>query len=177
MSIYEILPALDLTQSVHAKISIGMHRVFKSPLFKSTEKNIENTYKTDKYMQKLPREKHVEVKYSRGSIFFHYRWLIDWTLKLYRLQPVGKPHTDSVPPTMQSQIPKSRDVTLFFFRHDALQVLFHLVKESIFSAIFFYNISSAAVSRVPTLISSKRYHKYTFSRVSHVTTKYFWVFS
>ena len=25
MSIYEILPALDLTQSVHAKISIGMH--------------------------------------------------------------------------------------------------------------------------------------------------------
>ena len=34
--------------------------------------------------------------------------------------PVGKPHTDSVPPTMQSQIPKSRDVTLFFFRHDAL---------------------------------------------------------
>ena len=26
MSIYEILPALDLTQSVHAKISIGMHR-------------------------------------------------------------------------------------------------------------------------------------------------------
>jgi hypothetical protein len=27
MSIYEILP--DLTQSVHAKISIGMHRVVK----------------------------------------------------------------------------------------------------------------------------------------------------
>jgi hypothetical protein len=26
MSIYEILPALDLTQSVHAKISIGMHQ-------------------------------------------------------------------------------------------------------------------------------------------------------
>jgi len=26
MSIYEILPALDLTQSVHAKISIRMHR-------------------------------------------------------------------------------------------------------------------------------------------------------
>ena len=47
--------------------------------------------------------------------------------------------------------------------------LFHLVKESIFSAIFFYNISSAAVSRVPTLISSKRYHKYTYSRDSHVT--------
>jgi hypothetical protein len=29
MSIYEILPALDLTQSIHAKISIGMHRVVK----------------------------------------------------------------------------------------------------------------------------------------------------
>jgi hypothetical protein len=27
---------------------------------------------------------------------------------------VGKPRTDSVPPTMQSQIPKSRNVTLFF---------------------------------------------------------------
>jgi hypothetical protein len=26
MSLYEILPAFDLTQSVHAKISIGMHR-------------------------------------------------------------------------------------------------------------------------------------------------------
>ena len=31
-----------------------------------------------------------------------------------RLFTVGKPRTDSVPPTMQSQIPKSRDVTLFF---------------------------------------------------------------
>jgi len=31
MSLYEILPAqpLDLTQSVHAKISIGMHRRVK----------------------------------------------------------------------------------------------------------------------------------------------------
>ena len=29
LSIYEILPALDLTQSVHAKISIGMHRGVK----------------------------------------------------------------------------------------------------------------------------------------------------
>jgi hypothetical protein len=40
-----------------------------------------------------------------------------------RLLAVGKPHTDSVPPTMQSQIPKSRDVTLFFL--DALQVSGH----------------------------------------------------
>ena len=38
---------------------------------------------------------------------------------------VGKPRTDSVPPTMQSQIPKSRDITLFFFRHDVLQVSGH----------------------------------------------------
>ena len=29
MSIYDILPALDLTQSIYAKISIGMHRGFK----------------------------------------------------------------------------------------------------------------------------------------------------
>ena len=36
--------------------------------------------------------------------------------------------------------------------------------------VFFFlvNISSAAVSRVPTLISSKRCHKYMYSRVSHV---------
>ena len=27
--LYEILPALDLTQSVHAKLSIGMHRGVK----------------------------------------------------------------------------------------------------------------------------------------------------
>ena len=51
-----------------------------TPLFKSTEKNIENTYKTDKYMQKLPREKHVEVKYSPGSIIFHCWWLIDYSI-------------------------------------------------------------------------------------------------
>ena len=44
--------------------------------------------------------------------------------------PVGKPRTDSVPPTMQSQIPKSRDVTLFFFRHDALQVSGHALLTS-----------------------------------------------
>ena len=31
-----------------------------------------------------------------------------------QINAVGKPRTDSVPPTMQSQIPKSRDVTLFF---------------------------------------------------------------
>jgi hypothetical protein len=34
MSIYEILPALDLTQSVHAKISIGMHRGVKLKIFR-----------------------------------------------------------------------------------------------------------------------------------------------
>jgi hypothetical protein len=38
---------------------------------------------------------------------------------------VGKPHTDSVPPTMQSQIPKSRDVTLFFLDMTLLQVSGH----------------------------------------------------
>jgi len=38
MSIYEILPALDLTQSVHAKISIGMHQEVKfTPNFKFPE--------------------------------------------------------------------------------------------------------------------------------------------
>jgi hypothetical protein len=37
----------------------------------------------------------------------------------------GSHALDSIPPTMQSQIPKSRDVTLFFFRHDALQVSGH----------------------------------------------------
>ena len=47
------------------------------------------------------------------------------SLKSIYPNTVGKPRTDSVPPTMQSQIPKSRDVTLFFFRHDALQVSGH----------------------------------------------------
>jgi hypothetical protein len=51
---------------------------------------------------------------------------------IFFLQPVGvgKPHTDSVPPTMQGQIPKSRDVTLFFLRHDALQVSGHALYTS-----------------------------------------------
>ena len=37
-------------------------------------------------------------------------------LMLHKRCSVGKPCTDSVPPTMQSQIPKSRDVTLFLDR-------------------------------------------------------------
>ena len=53
---------------------------------------------------------------------------------------VGKPRTDSVPPTMQSQIPKSRDVTLFFFfRHDALQVSGHALFTST-PPVFLLNI-------------------------------------
>jgi hypothetical protein len=36
MSIYEILPARDLTQSVHAKISIGMHRGGQIKNFQNT---------------------------------------------------------------------------------------------------------------------------------------------
>jgi hypothetical protein len=39
MSIYEILPALDLTQSVHAKISIGMHREVKFKIFRTTPRD------------------------------------------------------------------------------------------------------------------------------------------
>jgi hypothetical protein len=39
---------------------------------------------------------------------------IVFTLRENRSISVGKPCTDSVPPTMQSQIPKSRDVILFF---------------------------------------------------------------
>ena len=40
-------------------------------------------------------------------------------------QTVGKPRTGSVPPTMQSQIPKSRDVTLFFLDMTLLQASRH----------------------------------------------------
>jgi hypothetical protein len=36
MSLYEILPALDLTQSVHAKISIGIHRGVKFKISRIT---------------------------------------------------------------------------------------------------------------------------------------------
>ena len=47
------------------------------------------------------------------------------TFQKYWNNPVGKPRTDSVPPTMQSQIPKSRDVTLFFLDMTLLQVSGH----------------------------------------------------
>ena len=41
-------------------------------------------------------------------------------------------------------------------------------KNGFLTPFFWLTITSAAVSRVPTLISSKRYHKYTYSRDSHV---------
>jgi hypothetical protein len=40
--------------------------------------------------------------------------ILRFIIEKQHIQTVGKPRTDSVPPTMQSQIPKSRDVTLFF---------------------------------------------------------------
>ena len=47
--------------------------------------------------------------------FQHIR-VIHTTMAMKKLQHQSGSHaqTDSVPPTMQSQIPKSRDVTLFF---------------------------------------------------------------
>ena len=39
--------------------------------------------------------------------------------------PVGRPYTNSVPLTMQSQVSKSRNVTLFFKTGDALKVSGH----------------------------------------------------
>ena len=42
------------------------------------------------------------------------------------LQVLNKrPEVNLRKPELRSQIPKSRDVTLFFFRHDALQVSGH----------------------------------------------------
>jgi hypothetical protein len=55
--------------------------------------------------------------------------------------------------------PKSHYVMLHPYQLDALHNT---------SAIFLVNVSSAAVSWVPTLISSKRCYKYTYSCVSHV---------
>lgn len=78
-----------LNLTFHSAVTSAIERfVFLTYIIASTlqvqtkvrKKNIENTYKTDKYMQKLPREKHVEVKYSPGSIFFHCRWLIDYSI-------------------------------------------------------------------------------------------------
>jgi hypothetical protein len=63
---------------------------------------------------------------------------------------VGKPRTDSVPPTMQSQIPKSRDVTLFFFRHDALQESGHALFTST-PHVFLLNIFISVISWRPVL--------------------------
>jgi hypothetical protein len=67
-----------ISWQAHEALSIASRFVFITYIIASTlqvqtkvrKKNIENTYKTDKYMQKLPREKHVEVKYSPWSIFF-----------------------------------------------------------------------------------------------------------
>jgi hypothetical protein len=69
--------------------------------------DIESGFQNAKLKTKLQSSRHSSSKRKTNS------------------KSVGKPRTDSVPPTMQSQIPKSRDVTLFFFRHDALQVSGH----------------------------------------------------
>ena len=78
-----------LNLTFHSAVTSAIERfVFITYIIASTlqvqtkvrKKNIENTYKTDKYMQKLPHEKHVEVKYSPWSIFFHCRWLIDYSI-------------------------------------------------------------------------------------------------
>ena len=48
------------------------------------------------------------------------------TLTLFnQAPPVGKPYTNSVPLTMQSQVSKSRNVTLYFKTGDALKVSGH----------------------------------------------------
>ena len=48
------------------------------------------------------------------------------TLTLFnQAPPVGRPYTNSVPLTMQSQVSKSRNVTLFFKTGDALKVSGH----------------------------------------------------
>jgi hypothetical protein len=69
--------------------------------------DIESGFQNAKLKTKLQSSRHSSSKRKTNS------------------KSVGKPRTDSVPPTMQSQIPKSRDVTLFFFGHDALQVSGH----------------------------------------------------
>ena len=65
--------------------------------------------------------------------------ILPLSMMIFECDTVGKPRTDSVPPTMQSQIPKSRDVTLFFLDHDALQVSGHALLTST-SHVFLLNI-------------------------------------
>jgi len=51
MSIYEILQALDLTQSVHGKICIGMPR----------GSNLQNTYTFDRACDEIRMEIQIEI--------------------------------------------------------------------------------------------------------------------
>ena len=63
------------------------------------------------------QSKVIDIKDTERAISFtilKYSTLINMKICVLLLVSVGKPRTDSVPPTMQSQIPKSRDVTLFF---------------------------------------------------------------
>jgi hypothetical protein len=69
MSIYEILPALDLTQSVHAKISIGMHRVVKFKISRIPLIGLETRlgWRTDRKFLQNPNLN--EISFSPLAIF------------------------------------------------------------------------------------------------------------
>jgi hypothetical protein len=64
MSIYEILPALDLTQSVHTKISIGMHRGVKFKISRIPLIGLETRlgWRTDRKFLRNPNLN--EIKYN-----------------------------------------------------------------------------------------------------------------
>jgi hypothetical protein len=84
MSIYDILPALDLTQSVHAKISIGMHRAvkFKIPRIPLIGLETRLGWRTDRKFLRNPNLNEISLpdvmfvtRGSKNSLFFVFDFL------------------------------------------------------------------------------------------------------
>ena len=76
MSIYEILPAFDLTQSVHAKISIGMHRGSKFKISRIPLIGLETRlgWRTDRKFLRNPNLNEIEVHVDT----FYANWSNGW---------------------------------------------------------------------------------------------------
>ena len=99
MSIYEILPALDLTQSVHAKISIGMHRGVKLKIFRIPLIGLETRlrWRTDRKFLRNPNLNEITSttihwisRYTRNREYFGTRWRRGKVLCVYSKHNNGK---------------------------------------------------------------------------------------
>ena len=120
MSIYDILPALDLTQSVHAKISIGMHRAVKFKISRIPLIGLETRlgWRTDRKFLRNPNLNEISLpdvmfvtRGSKNSLFFVFDFLSNldcglfcWMIGHFLLRIAtrrrdsqgGKPHKRSI---------------------------------------------------------------------------------